>query len=296
MESREKLSPSLPPFPGGEKKEMERVSALGVLRWLTMVVRDSLRIPYQAFDGYDDRDTHLTDLSSSSFPHTHTHTHTQQKPKQKSWGGHYIPTLAVRIVREQAKPSASPKLNFVGFLVGNPFTSWVNNRQATVKALVGHSLVSYPTAAAWEEQCADLVVAPQYLLGHCIEIEAKMNMEMADLNPYVRMLERREGGREGGEGCVFVWTRHTASVSFSLLPILHLVGTASTHTPRPPTPTLKIIGALLPRLPGRKPHRQPRQTRASPTHLATAPHHPRRSQSTTEGRAGRRRRSWYHRY
>lgn len=144
----------------------------------------------------------------------------------ESWGGHYIPTLAVRIVREQAKPSASPKVNFVGFLVGNPFTSWVNNRQATVKALVGHSLVSYPTAAAWEEQCADLVVAPQYLLGNCIEIEAKMNMEMADLNPYVRTLEGVEAGREERREKDFFSCVVTCNI--------HPFRTALTLTPPPP--------------------------------------------------------------
>ena len=168
---------------------MERVSVLGVLRWLTTVAWPLFGYPTKHSTAMATAAHTSHRHSSSSSPHTHTHN------KQKSWGGHYIPTLAVHIVREQAKPSASPKLNFVGFLVGNPFTSWVNNRQATVKALVGHSLVSYPTAAAWEEQCGDLVVAPQYLLGNCIEIEAKMNMEMADLNPYVCMLAGRRGGR-----------------------------------------------------------------------------------------------------
>lgn len=103
----------------------------------------------------------------------------------ESWGGHYIPTLSVEIVRQQGRPGASPKLNFVGFLVGNPYTSWVNNHQATVKALVGHSLVSYPTAAAWERQCAHIRVAPEYLLTDCIELEARMNVEVAEINPYV---------------------------------------------------------------------------------------------------------------
>ena len=197
----------------------------------------------------------------------------------------------MRIVREQAKPDTFPKLNFVGFLVGNPFTSWVNNRQATVKALVGHSLVSYPTAAAWEEQCADLVVAPQYLLGNCIEIEAKMNMEMADLNPYVRMMEgRRAWRRKGGRGG---WMRGNVvcvDLSYSSLSSF----SSDSHTTTTPSPFHETIGALLPGLPGRKPHREPRQTWPSPTYLAFASHHPCRSQGTVEGRAGRRRRSGYH--
>lgn len=116
----------------------------------------------------------------------------------------------------------------------------MNNRQATVKALVGHSLVSYPTAAAWEEQCADLVVAPQYLWGNCLKIEAKMNMEMADLNPYVRTLGKggNEGERGEGRGAWGILTLHKCNFYFWLTAQFWI--TTTSHLPikrRSPTPS-----------------------------------------------------------
>ncbi len=102
----------------------------------------------------------------------------------ESWGGHYIPMLAVEILKEQSHPDASPRLNFVGFLVGNPYTSWVNNRQATYRTFWGHQLVSFPSFTKWEKACGDIEVAPQYLQTECMELEAQMDTELAGLNPY----------------------------------------------------------------------------------------------------------------
>lgn len=46
----------------------------------------------------------------------------------ESYGGHYMPTLATEIVLQQERAPSTEKLNFRGFLVGNPFTSWMNNK------------------------------------------------------------------------------------------------------------------------------------------------------------------------
>lgn len=43
----------------------------------------------------------------------------------ESYGGHYMPTLAVAIVNGN-KAGINPKINFKGFAVGNPYTDPVS--------------------------------------------------------------------------------------------------------------------------------------------------------------------------
>lgn len=86
----------------------------------------------------------------------------------------------------QQELDPSPKINFRGFLVGNPFTSWMNNKLATYKTFWGHQLVSYASYTKWEKTCAHLRLPQQYLASDCPRLERALDREVGDsgLNPY----------------------------------------------------------------------------------------------------------------
>jgi len=99
----------------------------------------------------------------------------------ESYGGHYMPTLAQEIVKQNAA-GAGPKLNFKGFAVGNPATTIYSTIPASLDAYWGHQLVSKPT---WDSYNA---VCKTDILRHAEECEAifmKMFLQVEhDLNPY----------------------------------------------------------------------------------------------------------------
>lgn len=94
-----------------------------------------------------------------------------------------MPTLAAEIVLRQ-ELDTEPKINFSGFLVGNPFTSWMNNKLATYKTYWGHQLVSYASYTKWEKACAHLRLPQQYLASACPRLERVLDREIGELNPY----------------------------------------------------------------------------------------------------------------
>jgi hypothetical protein len=94
-----------------------------------------------------------------------------------------MPTLATEIVLQQER-DPSPQINFRGFLVGNPFTSWVNNKVATYKTFWGHQLVSYASYTRWEKACAHLRSPQAYLASTCPLLQRALDAEIGDLNPY----------------------------------------------------------------------------------------------------------------
>ena len=53
----------------------------------------------------------------------------------ESYGGHFMPELAKQVVQENANPNSQyPKLNYKGFLVGNPFTDHNSEYPAMVSS------------------------------------------------------------------------------------------------------------------------------------------------------------------
>jgi carboxypeptidase C (cathepsin A) len=70
----------------------------------------------------------------------------------ESYGGHYIPTLAKQIV-DMNTAGASPKLNFQGFAVGNPYTDTYSGTGAMIDTLWGHQLVSKLDYDAFTAAC-----------------------------------------------------------------------------------------------------------------------------------------------
>jgi carboxypeptidase C (cathepsin A) len=95
----------------------------------------------------------------------------------ESYGGHYMPTLAQTIVEGNAA-GQNPKINFPGFMVGNPYTDPVSNDYGTYSTFWGHQLVSKPTWDQWVAACPtkDPVL--------CAQSEIQMEIQVGDLDPY----------------------------------------------------------------------------------------------------------------
>lgn len=73
----------------------------------------------------------------------------------KSYGGHYLPQLAKMIVDENknATNTGNPVLNFKGFAVGNPFTTFYSGIPAGKETYWGHQIISKPTYEAFTKEC-----------------------------------------------------------------------------------------------------------------------------------------------
>ena len=73
----------------------------------------------------------------------------------ESYGGHYMPTLAKQIVDENsaAATTGNPVLNFKGFAVGNPATTFYSAIPAGMETYWGHQLISKPLYNKFEANC-----------------------------------------------------------------------------------------------------------------------------------------------
>jgi carboxypeptidase C (cathepsin A) len=92
----------------------------------------------------------------------------------ESYGGHYLPTLAVELVQDKT-------LNFKGFSVGNPFTTLESGDYSFFNTAWGHQMIALPTWTQFEEECKD-VKRPD--LERCASLEIEMHIQMGKLNPY----------------------------------------------------------------------------------------------------------------
>jgi len=87
-----------------------------------------------------------------------------------------MPTLAQAIVDGNAA-NVNPKINFKGFMVGNPFTDPVTNNYGTFTTFWGHQLVGKVVFNEWQKACP-------LEAARCAEAEVKMEIQVGDLNPY----------------------------------------------------------------------------------------------------------------
>ena len=104
----------------------------------------------------------------------------------ESYGGHYMPTLTATILYMQQGMSSNneSKFNFKGFMVGNPFTSFINNNKAMFDTYWGKQLIPIWTYKEWKEACSQSWIENPAALDRCLELEGKMSKEMGGLNPY----------------------------------------------------------------------------------------------------------------
>jgi hypothetical protein len=98
----------------------------------------------------------------------------------ESYGGHYMPTLAREIV-DNNKEGSRPQINFKGFAVGNPQTTFYSAIPSGMATYWGKQLVSKPSYDRYVENC---------LAGRKIDVAAcetsfmQLYFEIGDLNPY----------------------------------------------------------------------------------------------------------------
>jgi carboxypeptidase C (cathepsin A) len=71
----------------------------------------------------------------------------------ESYGGHYMPTLAKEIV-DRNSAGQDPSINFKGFAVGNPATTFYSAIPAGLDTYWGHQLISKPL---WDRYQADCI-------------------------------------------------------------------------------------------------------------------------------------------
>jgi carboxypeptidase C (cathepsin A) len=98
----------------------------------------------------------------------------------ESYGGHYMPTLAKQIV-DSNKLAGANVLNFKGFAVGNPYTDHYSGTPAMFDTFWGHQLIAKPTYDSYYKSC---VLAKKPNAKACARLEAKMNKQVGNLNPY----------------------------------------------------------------------------------------------------------------
>jgi carboxypeptidase C (cathepsin A) len=98
----------------------------------------------------------------------------------ESYGGHYMPTLSKKIV-DMNTAGENPILNFKGFAVGNPQTTFYSAIPSGLATYWGHQLVSKPTWDVYEANC---LTKGSFNFSKCEELFLEMYMEIGDLNPY----------------------------------------------------------------------------------------------------------------
>jgi carboxypeptidase C (cathepsin A) len=97
----------------------------------------------------------------------------------ESYGGHYMPTLAKRIVDENAA-GVNPTVNFKGFAVGNPYTDVYSGTAAMIDTYWGHQLVPKPLYDEYTKACYGVKVQK----AKCNKLTAQLSQAVGNLNPY----------------------------------------------------------------------------------------------------------------
>lgn len=75
----------------------------------------------------------------------------------ESYGGHYMPTWAKQIVEYNKNKFTEPKINFKGFLVGNPYVDYYSGSGAEMEALWARQMIPKPSWDKYVDQnCTSL--------------------------------------------------------------------------------------------------------------------------------------------
>jgi carboxypeptidase C (cathepsin A) len=103
----------------------------------------------------------------------------------ESYGGHYLPTTALHIVKNHGSMNIQPGdlFNFKGFAVGNPFTDDYLNRIAMFEKLYGDSLLPKNKYDYWRSRCTPRVKRAANAQT-CLSIESSLIKYAGALNHY----------------------------------------------------------------------------------------------------------------
>ncbi|KAJ7172762.1 hypothetical protein O6H91_Y542900 [Diphasiastrum complanatum] len=104
----------------------------------------------------------------------------------ESYAGHYIPTLALEVLRNNEIEGAL-KINFKGFAIGNPWTDAYYDNSGTTHFFHSHSLISDETYNGLIENCDfanDLPVDSDSDNSTCNQALNQANTDMQDINLY----------------------------------------------------------------------------------------------------------------
>eukprot|EP00293_Proteomonas_sulcata_P014247 CAMPEP_0184302860 /NCGR_PEP_ID=MMETSP1049-20130417/12730_1 /TAXON_ID=77928 /ORGANISM="Proteomonas sulcata, Strain CCMP704" /LENGTH=349 /DNA_ID=CAMNT_0026614249 /DNA_START=1 /DNA_END=1050 /DNA_ORIENTATION=+ len=94
----------------------------------------------------------------------------------ESYGGHYLPTLAWKLVQDGSIP------NFKGFLVGNPLTYMPYRNYGQYATFAWHQFVPKPLWDQYEKLGCDL--SDKTNQTACDEVTSEMDNLVSDLDPY----------------------------------------------------------------------------------------------------------------
>lgn len=97
----------------------------------------------------------------------------------ESYGGHYIPQLAKKIIERMGTPGFH--IRFKGFLVGNPWVDPFTNDVAQVRSFFQHGLISLPMMNDWLSKCSDRAT---YDHNKCPKGIRQMRKNMKNVSPY----------------------------------------------------------------------------------------------------------------
>ena len=102
----------------------------------------------------------------------------------ESYGGHYMPTLAVEIIKyNDALTDSENRINFQGFAVGNPYTDYYSGVGAEMETYWGKQLLP---KTSWDIYVANgcLSVAGQLNNSVCSTLILDFMKKIGNLNPY----------------------------------------------------------------------------------------------------------------
>lgn len=102
----------------------------------------------------------------------------------ESYGGHYMPQLAKKIVDENTA-ATNTVLNFKGFAVGNPYTNVYSGDGAMLDTYWGHQLVPKPTWDKYQKLCVNKESGKQDTSSlQCLQLSTQIESGIGNLNPY----------------------------------------------------------------------------------------------------------------
>lgn len=96
----------------------------------------------------------------------------------ESYGGHYMPQLALQLLRMDLQH----RINFKGFMVGNPYVDPYTNMMTQFEAYYSHGLLAKPLFDQWSDACRD---PDTYQSKECDRLASELFKEFGHgINPY----------------------------------------------------------------------------------------------------------------